>query len=166
MWESVTPTVQLTYVSRGDRKLMRNTYRSPVGSNNVLHQLLIHVHLLRKIESLALQQFTLVLPRSLESFRHLEGVFSLSLTIFERVILLRWWEMSWGKTRARVKGTRNYSRRRRPLAADFVSHSPRRMNGATAIELNSFSVRPKAPAIKCVHSRGFSVNLAPSFIKA
>lgn len=56
-------------------------------------------------------------------------------------------------------------RRKLALDADFASHSSRRMKGATAMELNSFSVRPKAPAIKCVHSEGFSVNLAPSLVK-
>ena len=62
-----------------------------MGSNDVLHQLLVHVHLLRQVEGLAFQQFTLVLPRLLEGFRHLEGVFRLSLTIFEVIVLLRWW---------------------------------------------------------------------------
>ena len=65
-----------------------------MGSNDILYQLLIHVHLLRQIESLALQQFTLVLLCPLEAFRHLEGIFRLSLTIFEGIPLLRWWEKS------------------------------------------------------------------------
>lgn len=71
---------------------MQETYRSAMGSNNILHQLLVHVHLLREVESLALQQFTFTLPSSLEGFRHLEGVFSLCLTVFKEEVLLRWGE--------------------------------------------------------------------------
>lgn len=60
-----------------------------MSGNNILHQLFIYVHLLREIESLALQQLSLILPGPLEGFRHLEGVFRLSLTIFEGILLLR-----------------------------------------------------------------------------
>ena len=60
-----------------------------MGSNDILHQLLVHVHFLRQIKSLPLQQFTFILLRPLEGFRHLEGVFRLSLTIFEGIFLLR-----------------------------------------------------------------------------
>lgn len=91
MWGSVTTAANLTCMSRGGRKPLQNTHRPPVSGNDVPHQLLVHIHLLRKIESLALQQCTPALLRSRESFRHLEGVFRLSLAVFEEVVLLRWW---------------------------------------------------------------------------
>ena len=64
-----------------------------MSSNNILHQPLVHVHFLREIKSLALQQYTLILLRPLEGFRHLEGVFRLGLAILEGLVLLRWREM-------------------------------------------------------------------------
>ena len=61
-----------------------------MGGYNVLHQPLVHVHLLRQVESHSLQQFTLILLRPLESFLHLEGILLFRLPIFEEVVLFRW----------------------------------------------------------------------------